>query len=117
VPFKNEKPGNYIKPKDDRRRKLSEADKERIRELYKLPDWSQRRLAGEFGVSRRLIQFVVDPEKEARNKKAFAERQKDGRYYDRETHNEAVKQTRRHRQELYLKGELEIPLDTDGQVS
>lgn len=114
MPYKNEKPGNYIKPKDDRRRKLSEADKERVRELYKLPDWSQRRLAGEFGVSRRLIQFVIDPDKEARNKEAFAERQKDGRYYDRERHSEQVKQTRRHRQELYLKGELEIPLDTEG---
>lgn len=40
--------------------------KDEIWELY--PDFSQRQLAAKFNVSRRLIQFILDPEKQ---KKGF----------------------------------------------
>lgn len=106
MPYKSEKAG-YIPPEKDKRRKLSEADKDRIRELYKLPDYSQRRLAGEFKVSRRLIQFIVDPEKQEAAKQAYAERRKDGRYYDREAHTKAIREHRHHKHQLYLDGQLE----------
>jgi transposase-like protein len=106
VPYKAEKAG-HIKPEDDKRVKLTDAQREEIRELYKLPDYSQRRLAGQFGVSRRLIQFIVDPEKQAAAKQAFAERQKDGRYYDKDTHTEQVREHRHRKHKLYQEGKLE----------
>ena len=106
MPYKAEKAG-HIPPEKDKRVKLTDEQREQIRELYKLPDWSQRRLAGEFKVSRRLIQFIVDPEKLEAAKAAYAERQKDGRYYDRETHNKQAREHRHHKHQLYLNGELE----------
>lgn len=113
MPYKAEKAGR-IKPEDDRRVKLTDEQREQIRELYKLPDYSQRRLAGEFGVSRRLIQFILDPEKEKRQKELFAERQKDGRYYDPDKHTEAMREHRHHKHKLYQEGKLEPKEEQDG---
>lgn len=87
---------------------MTDEQKEDARGLRK-QGWSQRQLAKHFGVSRRLIQFVLDPEAEKRAREAFLERQKDGRYYDRDKHTESVKATRRHRQELFKQGLLEEP--------
>lgn len=106
MPYKAEKAGK-IKPEDDRRVKLTEEQRDEIRELYVSPDYSLRRLAGMFGVSRRLIQFIVDPEKEKRNKEAFAERQKDGRYYDKDRHTKSIREHRHHKHDLYQAGKLE----------
>jgi hypothetical protein len=106
VPYKAEKAG-HIKPEDDKRVKLTEEQREEIRELYKLPDYSQRRLAGQFGVSRRLIQFIVDPEKQEAAKQGYAERRKDGRYYDKDKHNEAMRGHRHRKHKLFTEGKLE----------
>ena len=106
MPYKAEKAG-HIKPEDDKRVKLTGEQREEIRELYKLPDYSQRRLAGQFGVSRRLIQFIVDPAKEEAAKQGYAERQKDGRYYDKDKHAESVREHRHHKHKLYQEGKLE----------
>ncbi len=106
MPYKAEKAG-LIKPEDDRRVKLTDEQREQIRELYKLPDYSHRRLAGEFKVSRRLIQFIVDPEKQAAAKAGYSERRKDGRYYDKDKHAEAIREHRHHKNDLYKAGKLE----------
>jgi hypothetical protein len=106
VPYKAEKAG-LIKPEDDKRVKLTDEQREEIRELYKLPDWSQRGLAARFGVSRRLITFILDPEKDKRNKEGFAERQKDGRYYDKDKHTEQIREHRHRKHKLYQEGKLE----------
>ena len=45
----------------DGRRKLTNEDKEVIRNLK--DEYSQRQLAAKFGVSRRTIQFILDPKK------------------------------------------------------
>ena len=67
MPFKSEK----IKiqgTKHDRRRKLTKEDKE---EIYANPlGLSQRVLAAKYGVSRRTIQFVLDPRKAKREHQA-----------------------------------------------
>lgn len=106
MPYKAEKAGK-IKPEDDKRVKLTDEQREEIRELYKLPDYSQRRLAGQFGVSRRLIQFILDPEKQAAAKAGYAERRKDGRYYDPEKHTEQIREHRHRKHKLYQEGKLE----------
>lgn len=111
MPHKPDKLKLRIPPEQDRRRKLSDEQKDDIRGLHKL-GWSQRQLAKHYAVSRRLIQFIVDPEAEKRAKEAFRERQKDGRYHDPKRHTEAVRSTRRHRQELFKQGLLVEPEET-----
>jgi hypothetical protein len=47
--------------------------------------WSMHQIEKKTGVSRRSIQFILFPEREARVKAQFKERRKDGRYYNAET--------------------------------
>jgi hypothetical protein len=93
-------------PEHDKRVKLSEEDKELIRAEYATGNTSQRQLAKKYNVSRRLIQFTLDPVKLQTNREQFLERQKDGRYFDREKHNEYMRNHRHHKKELYEKGLL-----------
>lgn len=88
----------------DRRVKLTDEDKKNIIAEYATGLISQRGLAEKYGVSRRLIQFTLSPEKKERAKEQFAERQKDGRYYDKEKHRAYTKKHRDHKKELYKKG-------------
>jgi len=106
MPYKSDRPGAYIRPEHNRTRKLSDAEKDQIRDLYTLPDWSQRRLAAEYGVSRRLITFILDPEKLERHNAAAAERRKDGRYYDPDKHAEYIRKHRHHKHQLDQDGLL-----------
>ena len=50
--------------------------------------------------------FIVNPDKYEVAKNQFSERQKDGRYYDREKHNKAVREHRDYKKELFSKGEI-----------
>lgn len=65
--------------KDDRRVKLTDDQRIAIQAEYR-DGFSQRYLAKKYEVSRRLIQFTVDPEKLEHARKLFKERRKDGRY-------------------------------------
>lgn len=104
MPYKSEK--IPLPPQYDRRRKLTEDDKFEIVRLRKEHNLSQRTLARMFGVSRRLIVFIIDPEKNERYKVRYKERRKDGRYYDRETHRKTIKNHRAYKQQLYLDGKI-----------
>lgn len=92
--------------KYDARRKLSEEDKAEIKRLYDPKNWSTRKLATRFNVSKRTIQFVIDPQKRLNNYKKRVENGGSQQYYDRESHNLAIKKLRRKKQKLTLKGEL-----------
>lgn len=94
-------------PEHDRRVKLTDDDRECIREEYATGMFSQRDLAAKYGVSRRLITFILDPDKAERAKQQYLERRKDGRYYDKEKHNEYMKTHRDHKKELWNQGLLE----------
>ena len=92
-------------PKDkDRRRKLTPADKLKIKSLFFDAGWGIREIAREYEkkCSRRLIQFMLFPEREKHNANLFKERQKDGRYYNREKHTKAVKGLREYKKKLNL---------------
>ena len=88
----------------DRRRKLTDAQKT---EIVRLRDegWSLMKLAKEFEVSKTSILLIVNPESKAKNDKYTKDHWREFQQ-TREEHNEAVKKTRRDRQELFLKGEL-----------
>lgn len=79
----------YIKTKDlprlqgtarDLRRKLSEEQREEIRRIREAEGLSTYRLAEMFGVSRRTIDFVLNPEKLERSRARRRELARDGRY-------------------------------------
>lgn len=88
----------------DRRQKLTPEDKDEIRRLY--PEiQSQRKLAAMFGVSRRLITFIVAPDKDAENKRAQKERKRLGCYKPTKKQWAATMREHRHyKYELYKQG-------------
>ncbi len=91
-------------PKYDKRVKLTDEAKERIREEYATGNISMRGLAKKYNVSRRLIDFIINPERQERARQQFLERQREGRYYDKEKHNEYMRRHRDHKKELWSKG-------------
>ena len=91
-------------PGKDRRVKLSETHSQ-IRELALT--MSQRELAARFQVSKRTIQFVLNPERQEANYERRKERGGSAQYYDKETHADAMRRHRRHKKGLSDKGELE----------
>ena len=84
----------------DARIKLTEADKKRVVEFHETGLWSQRALAKEFGVSRRLITFIIDPEKKAENLRRRAEAGGSKKYYDKDKHRASIKKHRNRKKEL-----------------
>ena len=106
MPYKCEK----INLKDGQKasQKLTKDQKEEIYHKYNIEGgYSQRQLAAEYGVSRRLITFIIDPEKLKANLKRREETGGSKQYYVKEKHSAAIKKHRKRKQELYLKGELE----------
>lgn len=97
MPYKTDK--IRLKPDQDRRIKLTEEDKKEIIELSERGK-SQRWLADFFGVSRRLIQFIIFPEKLAENKKRREERGGWRIYYDKEKHAQYTRSHRRYKHEI-----------------
>lgn len=98
MPFIFENANFKIKRENDKRIKLSLEDKEYIVKLYKTGNYSHRKLASMYGVSRRLIQFCLgSPRQKVDNKL----------YYDKEKHKEYMKKYREHKGELYKQGLLE----------
>lgn len=95
-----------LSKEDDKRVKLNDEEKKEIKKLYDTGMFSQRKLAKMYGVSRRSIQFIIDPEKLKENRKKFSERQKDGRYYNKERHREYIKKHRERKKQLYNEGKL-----------
>lgn len=93
-------------PEHDKRVKLTDADRENIRKDYEGGDISIRGLERKYKVSRRLIQFILFPERLEKSKKLYAERQKDGRYYDKDKHRAYTKKHRDHKKELNEQGLL-----------
>lgn len=85
---------------EDKRVKLSDADKEEIRYRRKQGE-SMRELARAFNVDRRLIQFTVYPERYAHARELFKARRKDGRYKEsKEKHREDMAKHRAHKREV-----------------
>ena len=106
MPYKSENI-NISGTSYDRRRKLTEDQKEYIRWLHEEEKMSQRKLASMFGVSRRLITFVISPEKEARNRELFRQRKNSGNYKPSKEHRAQVMREHRHyKQQLYIEGKL-----------
>jgi len=96
----------------DRRVKLTKAQKEEIRTNYFAMNEndrpSQRALAKQHGVSKRLIQFILYPEREQANQERLRQHQKERRYYDTEKHRAYTQNHRDYKRSLLENGTLQL---------
>jgi len=90
--------------KYDRRVKLTPEDKLEIHKVYKEGLFSQRELAKIYNVSRRSIQFAIDPKKLEESKKRLAERGGSKIYYNTEESKKAKKEHREYKNKLLKSG-------------
>ena len=90
----------------DRRRKLTDEQKEEIKRIYQSGVCGTRPLAKQFGVSRSLIQVIVNPSIAMRQKQYVKDHWRNYRP-TKEEWAETMKEHRHYKQELYLKGELQ----------
>lgn len=81
----------------DKRVKIPKEEHEYIRTRYKNKEASQRQLAREYGVDRRLIQFIIDPSKHEQNIARRKARGGSKQYYDKDKQRIYM---RRHRANL-----------------
>ena len=103
MPYKSEK--IKLPQTKDRRRKLTDDQKEQIRGIYATGVCGMRPLAKQFGVSRATIQIIVNPQRAEAVKQRSKEHWRDYRP-SKEEWAETMREHRRYKQELYLKGEL-----------
>lgn len=103
MPFKS----SSIKLSDtqDRRRKLTDQQKTEIAALYEKGGCSWKSLADKYGVSKRTIGIIVSERAKNTikkyNKEHWREHQQKG-----EDWAKVIREHRRYKQELYLKGDL-----------
>lgn len=95
-------------PGIDARVSLSPEDKESIRRQRAELGLSQYTLAKTWGVSRRTIQFILDPAKLAANIERRRERGGSMQYYDKELHRNYM---RAHRERKRAMLDEKIPLE------
>ena len=103
MPYKSEK--MKLSETQDRRRKLTEKQKEEIRAIYATGVCGTRPLANKFGVSRKTIQVIVNPKIAEKSKQRIKEHWRDYRP-SKEEWAKTMKEHRHYKNELYLKGEL-----------
>ena len=91
----------------DRRRKLTEDQKEYIRWLREEEKLSYNQLARQFGVSKRLIIFVCKPETQEKARERFKQAKREGRYKPtKEEWAETQREHRRYKEELHKDGKI-----------
>ena len=103
MPYKSEK--LKLSETQDRRRKLTNDQKEEIKRIYESGVCGTRPLAKQFGVSRSTIQVIVNPDIKQRRHDYIANNWRKYRP-TKEEWAETIKEHRHYKQELYLKGEL-----------
>lgn len=104
MPYKHETEHLRLSPQQDRRRKLTDEQKEEIRQLYADGKGSWKALADRYHVSKKTIGLIVNPATAERDRAYIKAHWRD--YHDQEKLTAAVRATRHYKQELYLKGEL-----------
>jgi DNA invertase Pin-like site-specific DNA recombinase len=103
MPYKSET--IKLDPSQDRRRKLTEEQKEEIRRIYQSGVCGTRPLAKQFGVSRATIQVIVNPNIAERHKQYQKEHWRDYRP-SKEEWAATIREHRQYKHKLYINGEL-----------
>jgi len=100
MPYKIEKPYQRLPREKSRRVKISLAEHAAIKFSYHLGGMKIRELARHYGVDKRLIQFILFPERKEKNLADRAARGGSKKYYNRIKNNSAVRACRRHRYKI-----------------
>lgn len=89
-----------IRVKNDKRRKLSSADKDEICRLHDC-GWATRTIARKYEVDPQAVRFIIFPEKLERNKALRKKRLENDphRYYDIEKHRKSMRDLREHKRQ------------------
>lgn len=103
MPYKSER--IKLNETQDRRKKLTEEQRKEIRKLYSTGLYSLNGLAKKYEVSKKTILLIVNEESAERAKQYRKDHWKEWQRVGEE-HNKAIANTRKYKQELYLKGEL-----------
>lgn len=103
MPYKSEK--IKLSGLQDRRKRLTDEQREEIKMLYGTGHYSLNDLAKRFVVSKKTILLIVNSDSAERAKQYRKEHWKEWQRTGKE-HNEAIKNTRRYKQELYKDGKL-----------
>ena len=105
MPYKIDKEKKLIPEELKKSIKLTQKQKQEIRELADTGIWSQRKLAALYGVERTTIRFILNPEKYEESKKRAKENRH--KYYSKEKQKVYMKRTREYRKELNSQNKLE----------
>ena len=92
----------------DRRRKLTDDDKELIKWLREEEQISYQKLADQFKVSKRLIIFVCKPETMEACKKKREERGGWRQYYNKEAGTASMREHRDYKQKLFIEQKIKV---------
>lgn len=103
MPYKAEK--IKLPPELDRRRKLSDEQKDEIKHKYDTGYYSLNGLAKEYFVSKKTILLIVNPESKHKSDQRVKEHWKDYTS-SREERNAITREHRQYKQKLYKEGKL-----------
>lgn len=103
MPYKSEK--IKLKGLQDRRKRLTDEQRKEIKALYGTGHYSLNDLAKRFVVSKKTILLIVNSESAEKAKQYRKENWKQWQG-SKEEHREAIKKTRRYKNELYKNGRL-----------
>ena len=103
MPYKSEK--IKLKGLQDRRKRLTEEQRELIKELYGTGCYSLNDLTKRFNVSKKTILLIVNKDSAERAKQYRKEHWKEWQRTGEE-HNQAIKSTRHYKHKLYKEGKL-----------
>lgn len=107
MPYKSDRKGVLIPRELKRNIKLSLEEREEIKRIRREEGVSYQKIANAFGVSKRLVIFICNPEIAEKAKERLREAKRQGKYYYLEKNTAAVRETRRYKHKLYLNGKLE----------
>lgn len=103
MPLKSEK--IKLPPELDRRRKLTEEQRDEIKHKYSTGFYSLNQLAKEYSVSKKTVLLIVNPESKRKNDQRIKDHWKD--YIpNKEEHNAIMREHRRYKQKLYIEGKI-----------
>lgn len=116
MPYKSEK--IKLQGMQDRRKRLTDEQREEIKELYSTGYYSLNDLAKMYEVSKKTILLIVNKESAERAKEYRKEHWKEWARKGEEW-NEIVREHRKYKQKLYLEGKLkeEIADDTENKTN
>lgn len=103
MPYKSEK--IKLKGLQDRRKRLTDEQREEIKNLYGTGYYSLNDLAKRFVVSKKTILLIVNSDSAERAKQYRKEHWKEWQRTGKK-HNEAIKKTRKYKHKLYQDGKL-----------